>query len=157
MGRSSERHHSPDPFLSLKPSPSPPCPASHQALSSPLLLPPASLSLTWTQHQPPNQPLILLSYPLFIPQQPSDHLMSLLKHFHWPLSPQGEVCLTWRLTFHDLASACHFKPLGTSSKRNCLVLPQSTLCVFLSRPPGFCTSCFLGWDYSSSNKYLLNM
>lgn len=83
--------------------------------SFPPPLPPASLSLTWTTAlaSPARSSYSPIHYSYC---SQNDHLLSLLRHFHWLLSPQGEVCLTWHLTFHDRASACHFKSLGTSSQ-----------------------------------------
>ena len=151
----SPKHHSPDAFLPLKPSPSSFLQTGHQVLSFPLRLPPVSLSLTWTT-APASSPACSTypSNPLFTMQR-SDPLTPLLKDFHCLVYPQGEVCFTWLSAFHDLAAACCFSLLALPPNEITAASSKYTICFF--RPPGLCISCFLCLDYSSSVSSLLNM
>lgn len=78
--------------------------------------------------------------------------MPLLKHFHWLLYLQGEVCLTPHLIFCDLGSACHFSLLALPPNEIICCFPKAPYVFF--RPPVVCTSCFLRLDYSSQQVFI---
>ena len=138
------KHHSPDAFLPRKPSPSPSFQTSHRVLSFPFLLPPVSLSLTWTTALASKS--VYSSYPsnpLFTLQR-SDHVTPLLKHFHWLLYPQGEVCLTWHSAFHDLAAAWRFSLLAFPPNEITCCFPKAHH-MFFSGLQAFALAVFYAW------------